>query len=93
MDLIHARGRYRDHLHDGRPDLAADVAAEMAAAGYPGLHEHIDRSPDTALRLAREDARRERHWQRADQLRDRLLERGFIVEDHRDGTSSLHRAD
>ncbi len=34
----------------------------------------------------REEARRNKDWARADELRDRVLEMGFIIEDRPDGS-------
>ena len=39
----------------------------------------------------REEARREKDWERSDEIRDRLLEAGIILEDRPDGTTRIKR--
>jgi cysteinyl-tRNA synthetase len=49
-------------------------------------------SPDVlALKEEREKARREKNWKKADELRKKLGELGYRVEDTPDGTSSLFK--
>jgi len=53
--------------------------------GLPGFKVDV---PEEVKKLVaeREEARRNKDWARADELRDRVLEMGFIIEDRPDGS-------
>jgi cysteinyl-tRNA synthetase len=54
-----------------------------------GLRFEPEAPPDDVVELAREreDARRQKDWQRSDELRDAIAERGWIVQDGADGST------
>jgi len=64
------------------------LSAFAAMAGVLGLVKPKDQTLDTgveALLSEREDARKNRNWARSDEIRDELKERGYIVEDTKQG--------
>lgn len=74
------------HLDAGEEDAALPlIAALLEITGALGLSLNGDSAevPDDVAQLVadREAARAAKDWQRSDQLRDQLLERGWVVED------------
>jgi cysteinyl-tRNA synthetase len=63
--------------------LAEAVGVELGATGAGDVPTADD---DLALARQRDDARAAKEWDRADALRDQLVERGYVVEDTPSGT-------
>jgi cysteinyl-tRNA synthetase len=78
---------------EGAPagEIAGMAAALRELAGILGvLWEGGEVEPEipqevTALAAAREEARTQRNWKKADELRDQILARGVLVEDRPEG--------
>jgi cysteinyl-tRNA synthetase len=72
---------------DEARDLAVAIAVHFAAMGLAldGAGDDID-PESAALVSARDAARAERDWAKADQLRDELVALGWVVEDAATGT-------
>jgi cysteinyl-tRNA synthetase len=79
-----------------RPLRGAHAAAEelLAIVGLEGLADVGEGADPEAERLAREreEARAARDFQRADELRDRLAELGYVVRDTPDGPRLVRRS-
>jgi len=79
----------------GEGDTALEIASTVQALfGVLGLEiggheEHLD-DEVRSLVSERDEARRTKDWARADQIRDKLASRGWVVEDGPQGTQ-LHR--
>jgi len=76
-----------DNKPDEARDLAVAIAVHFAAMGLAldGAGDDID-PESAALVSARDAARAERDWAKADQLRDELVALGWVVEDAATGT-------
>jgi cysteinyl-tRNA synthetase len=74
-------------LHEWRRASRLDLLQRGLAIF--GLGFVADAPPEDVLALAkeREDARAERNWQRSDELRDRIAELGWIVQDGPEGST------
>jgi cysteinyl-tRNA synthetase len=74
----------------GRPEAAPLAAAVFSMAAAVGLslgRPEAEVDPEAqALAAERDQARQARDWSRADQLRARLVELGWVVEDGPEGT-------
>ncbi len=89
--LFEALGAANAAADRGEEDLARDLARAVAVGfGALGLALDADAGEvdDVARELAaeRDAARAQRDWTRADQLRDELVTRGYVVEDGPNGT-------
>lgn len=65
--------------------LTDDDAAKMRALGFAAASAELSDAEIEALVAERQAARRRRDFQRADEIRAQLAERGIILEDTRDG--------
>ncbi len=65
--------------------LTDDDAAKMRALGFAAAAADLSDAEIEALVAERQAARRRRDFQRADEIRAQLAERGIILEDTRDG--------
>ena len=85
--LSQANSLADDNKPDEARDLAVAIAVHFAAMGLAldGAGDDID-PESAALVSARDDARAERDWAKADQLRDELVALGWVVEDAATGT-------
>jgi len=85
--LSQANSLADDNKPDEARDLAVAIAVHFAAMGLAldGAGDDID-PESAALVSARDAARAERDWAKADQLRDELVALGWVVEDAATGT-------
>ncbi len=65
--------------------LKDDDDAKLRTLGFGPKEEGISDSEIESLIQARQDARRQRDFKRADQIRQQLADNGIILEDSRDG--------
>jgi cysteinyl-tRNA synthetase len=86
FDLV-AEGNRRLESGESFPGVAAAIAEMLGVLGLENLLEGDVPADSEAEELAeqREQARREGDFARADELRDRLAERGYEVRDTADG--------
>jgi len=92
FDLVSRANTAADAAGDnseGDGQVLARTAAVLAAALGLGLRGGADDLDDETRRLVaeRDEARAARDWGRADVLRDRLVDHGWIVEDSANGTT------
>jgi len=78
------------------PDYARKASQTLRSMledylGIPLLQEHVAPLKISALKAAREQARKEKNWAKADAFRKQLNSAGYKVEDNPDGTSTLIR--
>lgn len=68
------------NLYDRLKSLTGVLGLELSSGGEELLDDEIE-----ALIKERNDARAEKNFARADEIRDMLLEKGIVLEDKRDG--------
>ncbi|MFC1461442.1 cysteine--tRNA ligase [Verrucomicrobiota bacterium] len=98
LNIAQALATVFDMVHEGNRLLDAGKLTPPGAAGVLRVLEDLDRAlgvlrgreespPLDVLNLAkeREAARREKHWDEADRLRDAIAEQGWVVRDSTDG--------
>ncbi len=76
---------FLEHFESVFAVLADDDTAKMRALGFAFESTAISDAEIAALVAERQAARRRRDFQRADEIRAHLAERGIILEDTRDG--------
>jgi cysteinyl-tRNA synthetase len=101
FDMTKALYEYRDRAGtdlDARAGFAAGTAELRRLAGALGLFQHGDEMPGgpppevERLVAERGQARAQRNWKRADELRNELAALGWIVEDKADGPRVMRKA-
>jgi cysteinyl-tRNA synthetase len=80
-----------DFLRQGKKAVASPAPGQATQEGGPPSVEITDGEIER-LKEERIQARRERNFKRSDEIRAQLTEKGVILEDKPDGTTSWRRA-
>ncbi len=97
LNTADALGAVFELVKDANVTLQENASAEAASAALESLGaiccvlgiltRESDKLPEDILRLVseREEARKNRNWQRSDELRDMIRQAGYIIEDTKQG--------
>jgi cysteinyl-tRNA synthetase len=82
-----------EFLRKGKRSVASPGIGQIPIEGHePSMVGEITDEEIERLKEERAEARRERNFKRSDEIRAELSERGVILEDKPDGTTSWRRA-